>query len=179
MKTRIWILVLGLILSFALFSCRKEKLAPPTIDLRDIKEFSPSVNDTVTLHNYLPFLSKKDSIYYYHCKDQKRFFKGWEKGTCPVGVFRGYHKKHSGNFFVFCLNEEENKCYTILYSDGRHLVFQTWLQEPFNKQEIVNIVTRNNRHKYDCYVDIYVLYVLQNGFDFYPLFYDEDIKTQH
>lgn len=179
MKTRIWILVLVLILSFVLFSCRKERPEPPTIEARDIKEFSPSVTDTITLYDYLPMLFRKDSIHYYHYKEQKRPFEEPEKGVRPVGVFRGYHQKDGWNFFVFCLNEKKNKYYNILRSDGKHFVFQTWLQEPSNKQEIVNIVTRNNQYKYDCYVDIYVLYVLQNGFDFYPLYYDKDIKIQH
>ncbi len=87
MKTRILTLVLGLVLLFALFSCRKERPEPPIIEVRDIKEFSPSVNDTVTLYDYLPMLFRKDSIYYYHYKEQKRPFEEPEKGVRPVGVF--------------------------------------------------------------------------------------------
>lgn len=179
MKTRIFTLVLGTILLFALLSCRKERPQPPTIENRDIKEFSPNVNDTVTLYDNLPMLFKKDSIYYYHYKYPKKHSEGFEKDVRPVGVFRGYHKEDYWNYFVFYLNEKRNKCYTILCSDGRRLVFQTLLQEPFNKQEIVNTVEQNNWHKCNCYVDIYVLYVLQNGFKFYPLYYDENIKIQH
>ena len=89
MKTRILTLILGLILSFVLFSCRKERPEPPTIEARDIKEFSPSVNDTVTLYDNLYMLFKKDSIYYYHYKYQQEVFREAEKGICPVGVFRG------------------------------------------------------------------------------------------
>ena len=179
MKTRILILVLGLVLSFTLFSCKKEKPQPPTIEEHVIKEFSPSVNDAVTLYDNLPMLFKKDSIYYYHYKYQKRPFGEFEKGVRPVGVFRGWRKELNWNFFVFYLNGKEGKCYTILSCDKTKFVSQTWLQEPFNKQEIVNTVERYNRRKYNCYVDIYVLYVLYNGYHFYPLYYDKDIKVSH
>lgn len=180
MKTRIFTLVLGTILLFTLLSCRKERPQPPTIENRDIKEFSPNVNDTVTLYDNLPMLFKKDSVYYYHYKELKRPFEE-EKGIRPIGVFRGYHREEGLNYFVFYLNKKGNKCYTILRSDERKggLVIQTRLQEPFNKQGIVNTVEQNNKHKYDCYVDIYVLYVLQNGFEFHLLYYDKDIKIKH
>lgn len=179
MKTRILILVLGLVLSFTLFSCKKEKPQPPTIEEHVIKEFSPSVNDTVTLYDNLYMLFKKDSVYYYHYKYQKEFFREAEKGIRPVGVFRGWRKEFDRYYFVFHLNGKIDKCYTILCFDENGNVTQTWLQEPFNKQEIVNIVERDNWRKYSCYVDIYVLYVLQNDFKFYPLYYDRDIKIQH
>ena len=179
MKTRILTLILGLILSFVLFSCRKERPEPPTIEVRDIKEFSPSVTDTVTLYDNLYMLFKKDSIYYYHYKYQEEYLGEIKKGIRPVGVFRGWRKEFNKNYFVFYLNKKTDKYYTILCSDENGNITQTWLEEPFNKQEIVNTVERDNQRKYNYYVDIYVLYVLQNRFNFYPLFYDEDIKIQH
>ena len=179
MKTRIFILVFGAALLFALLSCKKERPQPPKIEVRDIKEFSPTVNDTVSLYDKLPFLFKKDSIYYYHYKYQKEIFGEAEKGIRPVGVFRGWRKEISGDYFVFHLSGTADNCYTILCLDESSHVTQTWLQEPFNKQEIVKMVERDNRRKYEYYVDIYVLYVLQNGFKFYPLYYDKDIKIKH
>lgn len=176
MKTRIFTLVLGTALIFALFSCRKEQPQPPTIENRDIKEFSPNVNDTVTLYNNLPMLFKKDSIYYYHYKDPNKHSGRFKKDVCPVGVFRGYYKENYEHFFVFYLNDKE---YAILHPVDKRLVLQTWLQKPSNKQEIVKLVERDNGRKYSYYVDIYVLYVLQNGFEFYPLYYDKDIKIKH
>ena len=161
-----------------LFSCKKEKPQPPTIEEHVIKEFSPSVNDTVTLYDNLPMLFKKDSIYYYHYKYQEEYLREIKRGVRPVGVFRGWRKEFIRHYFVFHLSGKDKR-YTILCFDENGHVTQTWLEEPFNKQEIVNTVERDNRRKYNYYVDIYVLYVLQNDFSFYPLFHDEDIKIQH
>ena len=179
MKIRIFTLVLGTILLFVLPSCRKERPEPPTIEARNIKEFSPSVTDTVTLYDNLYMLFKRDSVCYYYYKYQKEVFGEVEKGIRPVGVFRGWRKEFNRHYFVFHLSEKADKCYTILCCDENGNVTQTWLQEPFNKQEIVNIVERDNWRKYACYVDIYVLYVIQNGFKFYPLYYDKDVKVPH